>query len=451
MNITYPQELARLASYFPPQQPLFIVGGFVRDCIIKSTALDDKVAPKCSGDIDIASALTPDQLLKALDGSPFVASPASARLGTMIIHGEKSYEYTTFRADSYPVDDGAHTPLDVTFCNSVDIDASRRDFKCNAIYYDILADKLIDPLGGIEDIKTKTLSTCLAPSTTLAQDGLRIMRLFRFCATLEFSIAPDTYDGARDNINRLLNISPERIASELNLILNADNCFNVLCLLNNSGVLNIILPELADNDGVFQNPKFHKFDVLTHSFWTTQYCPKAIRIAGLLHDVAKTFCQKRDGNMCLHAFEGAKMTEQILLRLKYPTKTIRHISRLVATHMYDLNGDARESKIRTFVANNFDIIDDIIALKIADGKATGFEFNNFAVQKLLNAKQLILSRHLPVDVHCLAINGDDLRSIGYVGKKIGATLAQLAQMALLETIENNKRQLFQWAMNNYKK
>ena len=174
-----PEELKQIAKLFPEKAPLYVVGGFVRDAIEYN---------KASSDIDLASGLTPPELSYVLKDSPFALKAASPRLGTMIIKGEKSYEYTAFRVDSYPEGAGDHSPKEVTFTRSLEKDARRRDFKCNAVYYDILNEKIIDPLGGIADIKKKTISTTIDPNIVLAQDGLRIMRLARMKATLGYSV-----------------------------------------------------------------------------------------------------------------------------------------------------------------------------------------------------------------------------------------------------------------------
>ena len=137
-----PEELKEMAKLFPEKAPLYVVGGFVRDAIEYN---------KASSDIDIASGLTPPELAYVLKDSKFGLKAASPRLGTMIVKGQNAYEYTSFRVDSYPQGVGNHSPQEVTFTRNLEKDAKRRDFKCNAIYYDILNDKIVDPLGGIAE------------------------------------------------------------------------------------------------------------------------------------------------------------------------------------------------------------------------------------------------------------------------------------------------------------
>ena len=124
--------LFQLAQCFPQKYPLYIVGGFVRDCILGNNA--------SLTDVDLACALNPQELKELLKDSEFNVIPNSEKLGTMLIRNSKTkegFEYTAFRTDSYPVDSGKHSPDEVLFTKDIVLDAKRRDFKCNAVYFDI--------------------------------------------------------------------------------------------------------------------------------------------------------------------------------------------------------------------------------------------------------------------------------------------------------------------------
>ena len=208
-------ELEELASYFPIDMPLYAVGGCVRDYLRGKECYD----------IDLSGGVRPDDLVELLSKSPFRVVSASPRLGTVIIKGKNTYEYTTFRIDSYPAGSGIHTPTDVQFTDDLTVDAKRRDFKCNAIYYDIKGRQIIDPLGGIEDIKQNILSTTIDPDVVLSQDGLRILLLARFVSKLGYEIDKQTYDSAKRLLGRLNDISGERIREELNKIFEGEHCY----------------------------------------------------------------------------------------------------------------------------------------------------------------------------------------------------------------------------------
>ena len=203
------EELEELASYFPIDKPLYAVGGCVRDYL----------RGKEFYDVDLSGGMKPEELIELLDKTPFGVVSASPRLGTVIIKGKNTYENTAFRIDSYPAGSGIHTPTNVQFTQDLTVDAKRRDFKCNAIYYNIRERQIIDPLGGIEDIKQVILSTTISPDVVLSQDGLRILRLARFVSKLGYEIEEHTYDSAKRLAGRLREISVERIREELNRIL----------------------------------------------------------------------------------------------------------------------------------------------------------------------------------------------------------------------------------------
>lgn len=429
------RELKELAGYFPEDKPLYAVGGCVRDAIRKADFYD----------IDLAGAVLPDELREILKDSPFEVHNASPRLGTMVIKGKRHYEYTTFRIDSYPENSGEHTPCKVEFTQDLYTDARRRDFKCNAIYYDILSDKIIDPLNGKKDIEENILSTTVNPEKVLAEDGLRIMRLVRFVSVLGYGIEQKTYDTAKALVGGLRDISVERIRDELDKLLAGKYCYKALRLMTDMGILSIILPELAANDKVPQKPQFHKYDVLEHIFKVTENCPPDIRLAGLFHDIAKGKCQKEEGNTYMHASVGKIMTKEIMTRYRYPLKEIDRISRLVGGHMFDVNGNARDIKYRRFIAKNYDIIDDMTALFDADSIGTGYYQSSRTADKTRDIYRKMQKENVAFDVSMLAIGGKDLQALGYQGQEIGKELQQLVQMSVDGIISNDRRSMLKEA------
>ncbi|MDE6472342.1 MAG: CCA tRNA nucleotidyltransferase [Clostridia bacterium] len=434
-------ELEELASYFPIDMPLYAVGGCVRDYLRGKECYD----------VDLSGGVRPNDLVELLSKSPFRVVSASPRLGTVIIKGKNTYEYTTFRIDSYPAGSGIHTPTDVQFTDDLTVDAKRRDFKCNAIYYDIKGRQIIDPLGGIEDIKQNILSTTIDPDVVLSQDGLRILRLARFVSKLGYEIEKQTYYSAKRLVSRLNEISVERIREELNKIMEGEHCYKALCIMRDMGILSIILPELAQNDGVKQKVEYHKYDVLEHTFKVVEACPPQVRLAGLFHDIAKGVCQEKDGNTYLHNILGAQMTGDIMTRLKYPNREIERVSRMVELHMFDINGNTKESKCRRFIANNLDIFHDMLALFNADSIGTGYYESSMTADKLRKIYAKMLEEKVPMSIKELAVDGNDLKSLGYGGREIGQTLNALWDMALRNCIANRKDALLDVAKRRIKK
>lgn len=209
MNIEVPVKLKQLADILPV--PLYIVGGYLRNSLLSIE----------KEDIDICSSLVLEELEKLLKDSSYKIKVKSKALGSAtIFDGEKSYEYTCFRRDTYPKN-GSHFPESVEFIDDVKEDAKRRDFTCNALYYDIKNDKLLDFYGGVEDIRRKILRTVETPEQVLSCDGVRILRMFRFECELNFKIEKHTYQTALKYSGNLRDISGERAIYEITRILHS--------------------------------------------------------------------------------------------------------------------------------------------------------------------------------------------------------------------------------------
>lgn len=211
MLIEISENLKKLAKLFPCE--LYVVGGFIRNTIMQIE----------KDDVDICSALTVDEIEQLLKDTAFKVKIKSKTLGSALISiKDEKYEYTTFRKDYYP-NGGQHLPEKVQFIKDVKEDAKRRDFSCNAIYYDIKNDKILDFYDGINDIKHKILKTVETPEEVLSHDGLRILRLFRFQCELNFKIDKQTLQSAIKYKNNLRDISGERVIYEITRILHSPN------------------------------------------------------------------------------------------------------------------------------------------------------------------------------------------------------------------------------------
>ena len=436
------KDLIDLAKIFEKYAPLYVVGGFVRD------AIAFKVPSK---DIDLASSLSPDEVKTILSGTSFKVFDASPRLGTLIIKGISSYEYTAFRTDSYPQGKGDHSPMKVVFTKDITQDALRRDFKCNAIYYDIVQDKIVDPLNGVKDIEEKKLETVQDAEVVLSQDGLRIMRLVRMVSTLGYKIEEKTYIAAKKLVKRLEDISIERIQVELTKTLQGDNVYKACCYMRDLGILDIIIPELAQAKGILQNPLYHKYDVLEHTFKTVEAAPKEIRLAALFHDIAKASCLKRDGNMYMHAIEGTKMTREILSRLRYSNEIIQKTATLVEAHMIDLSKNTKVNKLRAYILNYYPYIEDIVKLQKADAIGTGMAKEEDIVNRLEEQYVIMKENKLPFCLKDLKINGKDLLNIGYQGKQIQIMLEEILYQCAIEKIKNSYDDLMIYAQKRWRK
>ena len=422
-----PSGLICLAEAFPLK--LYLVGGAVRDAIrgVETT------------DFDLASALSPDEVRRALDGTRFKVHDSSPKLGTLILTcGDSRFEHTTFRTDSYPEGSGKHRPDGVVFTDDINADCRRRDFRCNAIYYDINEKKIVDPLGGEEDVRRGILRTTRSAREVFCEDGLRIMRLVRFVSVLGFSSDGEAKEAATELSGRLADVSAERVRDELDKTLAGDNSFDALQLASETGALDVILPELAANRNVEQPARFHAYDALRHAFRTVQEARNDVKLAALLHDVGKAEAIARDGNMHRHAEYGAVTAREITKRLKYPNATIAETEILVREHMYDINANAHETKLRRFVARNHAVIDKLIALVRADSAGTGLFSDSPRADRFQAVLDKMKKEGVPFTPAELAINGNDLKKLGFSGKDIGETMGALIALCVDGRLKNDK-------------
>lgn len=446
MISTLPQNLIRLAEVCP--YPLYVVGGRVRDYI--AGLKPDKV------DTDICAPASAEDFVARAEGCGFTVTACYKNTGTVKIKcGEDDFEFTCFRSDKYVR--GEHVPAGIFFTQDINLDARRRDFKCNAVYYDIKHRCIVDPLGGVEDVAQKRITTVAPPEKVFGEDGLRLMRLARISAQTGFIPSAECIEGARKNCELIRDVSVERVAAELKLILHADERYGVnyaqyegLKILKSIHVLQILLPELCEGDGMAQRSDFHKYDVLEHSLRCAAYSDKSVRLAALLHDVGKPYCFKKYKTFVGHDAEGARIAGEICERLKVPKKVIEEVVRLIKVHMYDLRGDAKENKVRKFIVENIDIFDKILYIKQADFSACRDDFSIApSVTKLKGIYQKMVEEGLPFTLKELNVKGNDLIDLGCPPAEVGATLKKLLLDCSIKQVANEKSQLLAWVRKVY--
>ena len=444
MEITIPASLAKLVEQLPFD--VYITGGYIRNSI----------AGLGETDIDLTGPMvaTAFNLQK-----PYAVDVVNYRLGTALIRcGDgNEFEYTPFRIESYGTG-GGHTPVTVAFTSDIRQDALRRDFCANAMYYNLKTKELIDLFGGKSDSENKILRAH-EPDRIFADDGLRLLRLVRIAAETGFKIEAKTAQAALKNAQLLADISRERKRVELDKILAADTKYGVanahfrgLKLLKQFGLWQYLIPHIMDGDGMEQNKEFHKFDVLEHTFQTVKHADPSVRLAALLHDIGKPYCQNKFGNMHGHEKASETMAASIMGQygLKYSNAQIEEVSRLCRHHMYDLNGNTSENKIRLFIARNADIIDKLLLLIDADRKGSGLR-DIETPHRIQTVRQKMLDEKAPFDIHSLKINGGDLLSIGIRGEAIGILLRDLHEKCVMEPALNNTEWLMTYAKRHKEK
>lgn len=417
---------------------VYVVGGYVRNSLC---------GYKCT-DIDIAGPLP----ALALNLPPHTSmNMVNHRMGTaQLVHDGVTYEYTPFRVEVYNAG-GEHTPAQVRFTTDLNADAARRDFCCNAIYYDVKRDEIIDPFNGVRDVEQKILRGC--SKRVFESDGLRLLRLVRLAAELGFRIEGETAAAAKAMNTQLNDITCERKRIELDKILYADTVNGIsnaqyrgLRLLKQLGLWKSLIPEVSACEGVAQPSEFHKYDVMEHIFQCVRYAEplRNLRLAALLHDIGKPYCMEKFGNFHGHEKSSGIAARVILNRLRYPNDVIEQVVRLCNLHMYDMRGETRDAKVRIFVSKNYDIIDKLVALIRADRLATGMVTSEQveAPHRFEIVRDAMLYDGTPVLKKSLRISGKTLADMGFESEAISAALDSLWRECVINPSNNN----VQWLM-----
>jgi putative nucleotidyltransferase with HDIG domain len=421
----------------------YLVGGCVRDLLLGRT-------PK---DWDITTPAHPDQI-QAL----FPESFCNNDYGTVGIKNEeetderlKVVEVTPYRSESGYSD--ARRPDSVTFGVSLEDDLARRDFTVNAIAYRIKDQRVVDLYGGIADIEAKRLRAVGQAEARFGEDALRMMRAVRLAAELEFMIDAETTAGIVRHAPQLKKIAIERITAEFIRLINSPTPMHGIVFLERLSLLEHIIPELREGIGCDQSG-IHAYDVFEHNLRTLQAAADKghsteMRLAALLHDVAKPATRRTGGKNKHYTFfghevVGARMTKKILERLKLPRETVDQVEKLVRWHMFFSDPDeiTLAAVRRTIVRIGEDQIENLLNLRVCDRIGTGrpkeqpFRFRKYKamVDEALRD---------PVSVKLLKINGDKIMEMSgeKPGKKLGYILHALLEEVLVEPGKNTEKYL----------
>ncbi len=407
----------------------FFAGGSVRDLLLRRR-------PK---DIDIATSASPEKVLQLFPK----AAAIGIRFGVIQVrmYGH-AYEVATFRSDGTYLD-GRH-PSSVTFSGPLQ-DARRRDFTVNGLFYDPVAERVIDYVHGRADLQHRIIRTIGDPAERFAEDKLRLLRAIRLACDLDFQIAPNTWDSVRKLAADILQVSWERIRDEIIRLLTGPAPDRGLDLLRESGLLSHILPEVEAMCGIPQPMEFHpEGNVFLHTQRAVAMLrkPSAVLALGtLLHDVGKpsTYSVEDRIRFNRHDELGARIAEVICRRLKMSNENIEQVVDLVSNHLCFLNvRNMRESTLRKFLSKpNFS---DHLELHRVDCLSShrDLEAYRFCRQKLEEYK------HKSLEILPL-INGQDLIDLGYhpgpIFKEILQTIEDLQLEGDIQTREQALEQV----------
>ena len=438
------------------QVDCYVVGGYVRDIFLERPSSDIDVVVVGSG-IKVASEL------KRMLGRKAHLS-VFKNFGTAQVKiGHQEVEFVGARRESYSHDSRKPIVEDGTLEN----DQNRRDFTINAMAICLNHDRfgeLVDPFNGLADLEDGIIATPLEPGITFSDDPLRMMRCIRFATQLNFQIEEETFEALQRMADRIKIVSGERIEVELNKIMMARHPSIGFDYLQRSGLLQIILPEVAALDIVEQkngrahkNNFYHTLEVLENVVKSVE-SSLYLRWAALLHDVGKTKTKRWDNaagwTFHNHNFVGAKMVPEIFRRLKMPMGAeMRYVQKLVDLHMRPqviADNEVTDSAVRRLLSDAGDDIDDLMTLCEADitskneGKKKIF-LENFRMvrEKLTDLQEKDYKRLLqPV------IDGNEIMELfGLKPSREVGTLKQTLKDAVLDNkVENEREPLLQLLM-----
>jgi len=405
----------------------YFAGGCVRDMV-------RGVEPH---DYDVATTATPEQIQKLFSRT----IPVGAAFGVvLVLEGDHSFEVATFRCEEAYLD--GRRPSRVRF-GTPEEDAQRRDFTVNGMFFDPLSQQLIDYVGGKEDIARRLIRAIGKPRQRLDEDKLRMLRCVRFATTLDYEIEPATYEAVCAMAPQIHVVSAERIREELIKIFTRTHSGRGLVLLEQTGLLREILPEVAALKGVPQPPEFHpEGDVFEHVQRMLDAMPPnpsvTLAFAVLLHDVGKPPTLSRSDRIRFNEHDklGAQMAETILRRLRFPSEEISRIVLCVAEHMrFRHVQEMRPSKLKRILARP--TFADELELHRLDCIASHGSLEN--VEFLLNkAKELSPEALKPKPL----LTGHDLLALGFTtGEFLGAVLREIEELQLEEQLRSREAAL----------
>ena len=422
----------------------YIVGGCVRDFL-------RGVEPE---DWDIATSARPEEIQKVFSKSFYENKFLTVTIQTKSKNPRlKEIEITTYRSEAKYTD--KRHPDEIRFAKTIEEDLARRDFTVNALAMDLAEVgppqiKVIDLFGGQEDLENKIIRTVGNPEERFSEDALRMMRAVRFLATLGegWKIKERTSQAIKKNSFWLQAISKERIREEFLKIIMAERAADGIELLRKLGLLKYILPELEEGFGVGQN-KHHIYECYEHGLFSLKYATqknfnKYVRIAALFHDIAKPRVKKGEGpdaTFYNHEILGAKMTVQILDRLKFPKKERDKIAKLVRYHLFYYNVDeVSESSVRRLVREaGPENMEELLQVRMADRIGSGVP--KAEPYKLRHLKYIIekVSQD-PISAKMLKVSGNDVMKVLSIepGPKIGQILDVLLGYVLEDPKKNKK-------------
>ncbi|MBM7550662.1 CCA tRNA nucleotidyltransferase [Peptoniphilus gorbachii] len=421
----------------------YIVGGCVRD----------KLLGLIPHDYDITTSAEPQEIKRVF--KDFKTILIGEEFGTIgILIDETLYEVTTFRIDGKYKN--FRKPENVIFSKNLVEDLKRRDFTINAMAMDSKGE-LYDPFGGKNDLEDKVLRAVGRPNERLKEDAIRILRAIRFAGRLNLYIDDELFDAISFERKLLKKISPERIFDEFSKMITSDRPSYYLLLMEETGVLDVIFPELKRTVGFSQFSPYHDKTLFDHLICVMDEVKPdlALRLAALFHDISKvdTLSIGEDGRGHFYGHEilGADLVSEILKRLRVSNKIIDKVKILILDHMKvhsEMTDKALRRQIKRVGREN---VLDLYDLLIADCKCTRIDRDaSFIINRKNRVKELLDEKEMKTEKF-LEIDGNDIKALGFnEGKIIGKILKDLENLVLDDPEKNKKDYLLEYINKNYR-
>ena len=441
------------------QLECYVVGGYVRDLFLERPSNDIDMVVVGSG-IQVAS-----ELKKMLGKKAHLS--VFRNFGTaQVKYKDTEVEFVGARKESYQHDSRKPIVEDGT----LEDDQNRRDFTINALAVCLNKDRfgeLVDPFDGVYDMEDGIIATPLDPDVTFSDDPLRMMRCVRFATQLNFQIEPETYEALSRNADRLKIISGERIADEMNKIMLSKHPSSGFYYLKDTGLLELIMPELCAMDKVeTRNGRAHKNNYDHTMEVLENVCKHSdnlwLRWAALLHDIGKPKSKRWDNQIGWtfhnHNNIGAKMIPSMFRRMKLPMDAkMKYVQKLVELHMRPIviaDEEVTDSAVRRLMNDAGDDIDDLMTLCEADITSENMQrkqkfLDNFRIvrEKLKDLQERDYKRLLQP-----CIDGNEIMEIFHLkpSREVG-TLKQTLKDAVLDNkVANEREPLMQLLMEKAK-
>lgn len=413
----------------------YLVGGSIRNMLLNIPIKD----------VDLATDCYPDRIQAIAKSNNLPYIPTGIEHGTStIIYKDNPIEITTFRIDKQCYGRKA----DVQFVCTIEEDLSRRDFTINAMAMDINGN-IIDPFNGKEDLINRLIRAVGDPDKRFEEDQLRALRAIRFATVLDFYIDPDTFNSIKKV--KLTKVSNERIRDELSKILQSPNRSRGLSLLDESGLLYQILPEVSNLKEVSQDERYHpEKDAFVHTMIAVQSLPKdaplELVLATLLHDTGKLSTRTVDDkgiHFYEHEFVSAEIAERALRRLKFTSDTIDEVKWLVANHMrtHEFPNMRKAKQIRLVQEPYFPnllglVIADVMGSAALRGTTEDLSLLTYIENFITEHEDEIKKTKILITEERL-ITGFDIINMGINPKKQGKLIGKILEIVDDEIIEGN--------------